>query len=105
MVFNSCHHKAPTRRYELRNTIQVTPFALAWEDTGSFECAQKTLPSSWPRDAYGTMVSTVILIKRNGEVLFVERDVWGRGPDGTPIKSTDHSTDRVFRFKLAIVPP
>jgi hypothetical protein len=50
------------------------------------------------------MISTVILIKRNGEVLFVERDIWGPGPDDIPVRSTDRSTDRVFRFKLAISP-
>jgi len=51
------------------------------------------------------MLSTVILVKRDGEILFVERDIWGHGPDGLPVRSTDRSTDRVFRFKLAIVPP
>lgn len=56
-------------------------------------------------DLYGTMLSTVILIKRNGEVLFIERDVWGRDPDGMPMRSTDHSTDRLFRFNLAVIPP
>jgi len=51
------------------------------------------------------MLSTVILVKRNGEVFFVERDIWGHGSEGVPVRSTDRSTDRVFRFKLAIVPP
>ena len=44
------------------------------------------------------MILTAILIKRNGEVLYIERDIWARGP-------IDPSTDRVFRFKLAIVTP
>ena len=61
--------------------------------------------SSWPRDAYGTMLSTVILVKRNGEVLFVERDIWGHGPDGIPVRSADRSADRIFRFELGTVPP
>jgi hypothetical protein len=50
------------------------------------------------------MLSTVILVKRNGEVLFIERDIWGHGPDDIPVRSTDRSTDRVFRFKLAVIP-
>jgi len=50
------------------------------------------------------MLSTVILIKRSGEVLFIERDIWGHGPDDIPVRSTDRSTDRVFRLKLAVVP-
>ena len=101
---NRCHCEDPSSRFELRNTIHVTPFALSPKDTGIPKSAQQPWDSSWPRDAYGTMLSTVILIKWNGEVLFTERDIWGYGPDGTPVRTADHSTDRVFRFRLAIVP-
>ena len=94
LPFNSCHREDPTSLYELRNTIQVVPFDILPQGVGS-----------WPRDAYGTMLSTVILVKRNGEVLFVERDIWGHGPDDIPVKSSDRSTDRVFRFKIAVIPP
>ncbi|KAF9644070.1 DUF833-domain-containing protein [Thelephora ganbajun] len=104
-ILSLCHHESPNIRYELRNTIQVVPFALSPQDTGNAESTKQALHDSCPRAAYGTMLSTVILVKRNGEALFVERNIWGHGPDDIPAKSTDRSTDRVFRFKLAIIPP
>ena len=48
------------------------------------------------------MLSTVVLVKRNGEALFIERDIWGLDRDGVPVRSTDCSKDRVFRFSLEI---
>ena len=102
--FNRCHREGPTSLFELRNTIQVVPFILSPQDNGTAESANQTLHGLQPRAAYGTMLSTVILVKRNREVFFVERDVWGHGPDDMPVRSTDRSTDRVFRFKLAVVP-
>ena len=75
------------------------------KDLGVAEEAGRISDGSLPGVVYGTMLSTVILIKRNGEVLFIERDIWTHGPGGAPVRPTDHSTDRVFRFKLAIVPP
>lgn len=80
------------------------PFALSPEDPGTAEGPQQ-LDTSRFKDLYGTMLSTAILVKRNGEVLFIERDIWGYGPDGAPVRLTDGSTDRVFRFNLAVVPP
>ncbi|OAX37054.1 DUF833-domain-containing protein [Rhizopogon vinicolor AM-OR11-026] len=71
----------PRARSELRNTIQVEPLTIQ----GS-------------QDFYGTRLSTVILVKRNREVLFIERDRW-KFVDGTPILS-DPSSQREFRFKL-----
>lgn len=47
---------------------------------------------------YATRLSTVVLIRRDGQVLFIERDVWklvdGKMTTGQP------SEDRVFRFSL-----
>jgi hypothetical protein len=40
----------------------------------------------------------VILVKRNGEVLFIERDRW-KLVDGKPVLS-DRASQREFRFKL-----
>ncbi|KAJ8581649.1 DUF833-domain-containing protein [Rhizopogon salebrosus TDB-379] len=71
----------PSTRSELRNTIQVEPLNIQ----GS-------------QDFYGTRLSTVILVKKNGEVLFIERDRW-KLVDGKPVLS-DISSQREFRFKL-----
>ncbi|TFK52384.1 DUF833-domain-containing protein [Heliocybe sulcata] len=80
----------PKARAELRNTIQIEPLPVpAMGSTGS------TAP-----EFYGTRLSTVILIRKNGDVLFIERDIWRIGADGTPWKA-DPSTQRVFRFTIA----
>jgi uncharacterized protein with NRDE domain len=73
--------QVPSTRSELRNTIQVEPLNIQ----GS-------------QDFYGTRLSTVILVKKNGEVLFIERDRW-KLVDGKPVLS-DISSQREFRFKL-----
>lgn len=73
--------QTPRARSELRNTIQVEPFSMQ----GS-------------QDFYGTRLSTVILVKHNGEVLFIERDIW-KLVDGEPVLS-DSSSQREFHFML-----
>jgi hypothetical protein len=58
-------------------------------------------------DYYGTRLSTVILVRRDGSVLFVERDIWslpvqeGKHEDARPTKCEPASRDRTFRFHLA----
>jgi len=71
----------PSIRSELKNSIQVEPLIL---------------PGL--QDFYGTRLSTVIMVKRNGEVLFIERDRW-KLVDGKPVLS-DISSQREFRFEL-----
>ncbi|KAG2070308.1 DUF833-domain-containing protein [Suillus decipiens] len=71
----------PSARSELKNTVEVEPFIMQ----GS-------------REFYGTRLSTVILVKRTGEVLFIERDRWSL-VDAKPVLS-DHSSQREFRFRL-----
>lgn len=73
--------QAPRARSELRNTVQVEPFIMQ----GS-------------REFYGTRLSTVILVKRTGEALFIERDRW-KLVDAKPVLS-DPSSQREFRFGL-----
>jgi len=51
-------------------------------------------------DIHATRLSTVILIKRDGQVLFIERDMWQLNEDGNLVKA-DPSSQRVFRFQLA----
>ena len=49
---------------------------------------------------YGTRLSTVLLVRKNGQVLFIERDIW-KIKDGVPFKSNP-PTERKFMFKLDI---
>lgn len=57
------------------------------------------LPSVAPY--YGTRLSTVLLVRNNGQVLFIERDIWklGEKGDGVPVKS-DPPTERKYVFNI-----
>lgn len=48
---------------------------------------------------YATRLSTVVLVKHSGHVLFIERDRWTLSAQGQPILA-DPSSQRVFRFRL-----
>ena len=81
----SCMHRwrssqPPRDRSESRNAIQVDPL----HDANGY---------------YGTRLSTVVLVKRSGEVVFTERDRWNLTAQGRPILA-DPSSQRVFRFKM-----
>ncbi|OJT09950.1 hypothetical protein TRAPUB_13587 [Trametes pubescens] len=80
---------APVDRSELRNTIMVDPLPI-----GPSESADAP-----PPNYYGTRLSTVILIRRDGTALFIERDVWTRSDDGRVARG-DPGHDRVFRFQI-----
>jgi len=76
-----------SERSELRNTIHVDPFPIKKEGSSS------------PPLFYGTQLSTILLIRRDGQVLFIERDLW-RQEDGGKLIKGDPSMQRVFRFQL-----
>ncbi len=54
-------------------------------------------------DYYGTRLSTVLLIRKDGRVLFVERDIWQLDSDGNP-KLADPRGERIFHFNLTLPP-
>lgn len=70
----------PRDRSELKNTIQVEPIDVA-------------------NDIYGTRLSTVVLVKRSGEVHFTERDRWKLTAQGRAILANPTS-QRVFHFSI-----
>ncbi|KAI8978722.1 DUF833-domain-containing protein [Trametes punicea] len=80
---------APSDRSELRNTILVDPLLI-----GARESPDEASPNY-----YGTRLSTVILIRRNGSALFIERDIWTLDDKGRVAKG-DPGRDRVFRFQI-----
>lgn len=52
-------------------------------------------------DYYGTRLSTVLLVRRDGQVRFVERDVWQLdAATKAGVTRGDPRLDRVFNFKL-----
>ncbi|TEB40081.1 hypothetical protein FA13DRAFT_1751192 [Coprinellus micaceus] len=73
--------------FSLRNTVQVAPIPIVLEAQLGTASAHTKIPT-----VYGTRLSTVLLIKRTGEIYFVERDIWVVHPEPP--------TQREFRFKL-----
>jgi hypothetical protein len=71
-------------RQDLCKTVQVIPFPVVFDGQNTY---------------YGTRLATVLLIRRDGQVLFIERDMWELGPDGLPTKA-DPPKERTFRFKI-----
>lgn len=78
-----------TSREHLRNTVQVDPIPIVLEG----------FQMSVPATAYGTRLTSVLLIRRNGDAHFIERDIWKRDNDGSIVKA-DPPTQREFSFKL-----
>jgi len=83
---NRRHPKeAPKSKNELRGAMRVNPLPIHFGD--AFH--------GW----YGTRLSTVILIRHNGSVVFRERDIWGLNTAGEPILG-DPKNDRSVTFWL-----
>ncbi|KAI0770070.1 NRDE protein-domain-containing protein [Fomes fomentarius] len=87
---------APIDRSELRNTIEVEPIHIP---PGEFPAANREhAPPS--NVFYGTRLSTVILIRRDGNVTFIERDIWSVDEATGGVVKSDLGHDRVFRFQI-----
>ncbi|KAI0819237.1 DUF833-domain-containing protein [Trametes gibbosa] len=83
---------APVDRSELRNTILVEPLLVG--------VAHQSPDEAFP-NYYGTRLSTVILIRRDGTALFIERDIWTLDDDEhRRVVQGDPGRDRVFRFQI-----
>jgi uncharacterized protein with NRDE domain len=52
-----------------------------------------------PDAFYGTRLAQVILVRRNGRVTYVERDVWTLDDHGAPVRASAADV-RSFRFHL-----
>ncbi|ORY23949.1 NRDE protein-domain-containing protein [Naematelia encephala] len=84
--------------------LQQTKPLESLADTTTCTCLQPLLVGQDPDNPlknntqgrwYGTRVSTVILVRDDGQVTFVERDISVLGPDGSAVKGTD---ERKFTF-------
>jgi len=78
-----------TNREDVQATIQVIPVPVLPD--GSAGSHRATY--------YGTRLSTVLLVRKDGEVLFIERDMWELGEDGSPFKR-DLPSERRFQFTI-----
>lgn len=74
-------------RSQLRETIHVAPISI------TLESAQGSNASH-----YATRLSTVLLVGRDGQVLFVERDIWTL--EQNKVTRSEPPSQRVFRFQL-----
>ncbi|KAJ3785548.1 NRDE protein-domain-containing protein [Lentinula aff. detonsa] len=74
-----------TTRSGLRNTVEVAPIPITFEST----------------KFYGTRLSTVVLIRRDGHVTFIERDIW-KEVNGK-VERMPASSERKFCFQLDTV--
>ena len=89
--------------FRKRKTIQVSPMPLS----SSLSTTTTTASASGSNNnnnvlaPYGTRLSTVLLVRNNGQVLFIERDIWKLGDEGVPVKS-DPPTERKYIFNLDI---
>ncbi|KAG9078051.1 hypothetical protein FRC06_008557 [Ceratobasidium sp. 370] len=98
----------PTSRYELRTTITVPPVRVepnAWSTSIAPErvpASQHAAPDLKSRraDYYCTRLTTVVLVRRDGKVDFVERDVWQKVEgEAEPVKA-DKTSQRRFCFQV-----
>jgi Transport and Golgi organisation 2 len=75
----------PRERAELKNTILVPPFESS---------------SGVSHGIYGTRLAQVILVRRDGLVTYVERDVWVLDNKGVPVQSSALDNMRSFTFTV-----
>ena len=78
---NRRHPKeAPKSKYDMRGALRVDPVFLhhGWD---------------------GTRVSSIILIRHDGSVVFRERDIWSLNAAGEPVLG-DPNNDRKLTFWL-----
>ncbi|KAG8984787.1 hypothetical protein FRB94_005608 [Tulasnella sp. JGI-2019a] len=89
----SSHSESEIRsRGDLRNTVRVEPLHVPYPT--------KDRSSTVPR-SYGTRLATFLLVRRTGEVTFVERDVWKTTPSGSTVFGSPDD-DRVHRFSISL---
>ncbi|KAG6813017.1 hypothetical protein H0H92_014755 [Tricholoma furcatifolium] len=89
-LFNILDWRAPDpvmERSQLRNTVHVLPFPITLEGV--------TITGN---NSYGTRLSTILLIKKNGEALFIERDMWRL--EGGQVAKANPESQRIFRFQV-----
>ncbi|KAG8700146.1 hypothetical protein FRC09_006146 [Ceratobasidium sp. 395] len=98
----------PTSRYALRTTISVPPIAVepnAW----SKSITPDTVPASTnaapaliaqQTDYYCTRLTTVILVRKDGQVEFVERDIWSQIEGKSDPVKAEKTSQRRFSFQI-----
>jgi len=82
----------PRERGELKNTILVPPLSASSSSSSSSA-------TDGHLELYGTRMAQVILVRRDGRVTYVERDIWALDDAGAATCASAHNT-RSFTFRL-----
>ncbi|QRV92791.1 Ser/Thr-rich protein T10 in DGCR region [Ceratobasidium sp. AG-Ba] len=98
----------PTSRYSLRTTITVPPIPVepkTWSSSitpDSVPASNDAAPAlqSQQTDFYCTRLTTVVLVKRDGSVTFVERDIWQMIEGKSEPAKADKTSQRKFCFQV-----
>ncbi len=87
-LFSACSPIPPPReRGERKNTILVHPLIATSSTTDA------------PPDPYGTRLAQVILVRRDGRVTYIERDIWALDDTGAAAcASADNMRSFIFRL-------
>ena len=83
--FNSARspNPPPREREEFKNTILAPPLSM----------------SNAPHDMYGTRLAQVILVRRDGRVTYIERDIWALDGTGAAVRASPENM-RSFILRL-----
>jgi len=82
----------PRTGFELRNTVHVDPLMMSL----------RSAADDGPTDVFGTCLSTVVLVRRDGEVIFLERDMWTLDRDSRVPVLAESSSQRTYKFRLNV---
>lgn len=97
-------------REELRRTICVSPLEIHLNGAQP----PSSVPALVKDKAYGTRTASVLLVRRSGEALFVERDVWRLTSEGVKLYvggavggtgAGDEDGERLFRLQVGVGAP
>jgi Transport and Golgi organisation 2 len=91
-IFSARSLIPPTReREELKkNTILVPPLTMS---------SRTSTATDAPPELYGTRLAQVVLVRRDGRVTYIERDIWALDGIGAAVRASPYNT-RSFIFRL-----
>lgn len=93
----------PTTREDFRRNIMIDAVRVAPVKAPHY-VQEDTKEVDAEHTYYATRLSTVVLVRRTGEVLFIERDEWIYGEECLPklasAKAGDDRHERRFHFKI-----
>ncbi|EJU03309.1 DUF833-domain-containing protein [Dacryopinax primogenitus] len=96
----------PQTRQQLRTSIMIPPLLIPITGKVPPGGNEPPVPDPVTKEIglwYATRLSTVLLVKKTGEVTFVERDIWALDPDTQQPVHCGTNKDRITRFQLEVI--